>query len=77
MIDDEPVPNVPPDVLSPAELRVTKLLVARCSVDEIANGINISSREVESHCDAICGKLGVHDRATLVRWAVRFDVGRW
>jgi len=77
MTDDDRVPNVSPDVLSPTELRVAKLLTAGCSVSQIADGINASPQTVESHCSAICGKLGTDDRTTLVRWGIRFDVGRW
>ena len=77
MTDEERVPNVSPDMLNPTELRVTKLLMVGCSVSQIAGGISCSPREVESHCAAIYKKVGVHDRTTLVRWARRFDVGRW
>ncbi|GAF72255.1 unnamed protein product [marine sediment metagenome] len=77
MTGEEPVPNVSPGVLSPTELRVAKLLTAGCSVSQIADGINASPQMVESHCNAICGKLGIDDQTTLVRWAIRFDVERW
>jgi DNA-binding NarL/FixJ family response regulator len=77
MPDERPVPNVAPDVLNPIELRVAKLLTVGCSVDEIAARINADRETVESHCDAIYDKLGIHDPSTLARWATRFDVGRW
>jgi len=77
MTGDKPVPNVPPDVLNPTELRVTKLLTVGCSVSQIAAKLNADRKTVESHCDAIYAKLGIHDPVTLARWAVRFDVGRW
>ena len=77
MTDEERVPNVSPDMLNPTELRVAKLLTAGCSVSQIADGMNASPQTVESHCNAIYKKVGVHDRTTLVRWARRFDVGRW
>ena len=77
MTDEERVPNVSPDMLNPTELRVAKLLTAGCSVSQIADGMNSSPREVESHRAAIYKKVGVADRTTLVRWGRRFDVGRW
>ncbi len=77
MVGDDRVPSVSPDVLNPTELRVAKLLTAGCSVSQIADGINASPQMVESHCNDICGKLGIDDRTALVRWGIRFDVGRW
>ncbi len=77
MVGDDRVPSVSPDVLNPTELRVAKLLTAGCSISQIADGINVSPQMVESHRNAICGKLGVHDQTSLVRWGIRYDVGRW
>jgi DNA-binding CsgD family transcriptional regulator len=77
MTDDYRIPNVSPDVLSPTELQVAKLLAAGCSISQIAGGLNVSAQIVKSHCKAICAKLGTDDQVMVVRWAVRFDVGRW
>lgn len=77
MTENEPIPRVSPDALNEPELRLAKLAAAGFSVDEIARAMGCSCAAVFAHCDAICKKLGVDDYVMLVRWAKRYDVGRW
>lgn len=77
MIEEEPVPNISPDALSSTELRITKFLLAGCTLDEVASNMNVTPQVIESHCDAVYAKLGIHDAGTFVRWAERYDVRRW
>ena len=77
MPDEERVPNVSPEILTPAELRVVKLLSAGCATSDIAQRISGSPDAVECLYDSIYQKVGVSDRAALVRWAAYFDVARW
>jgi len=77
MTEDKPVPNVTPEILSPVELRLAALLAAGCSIDQTAAALNWNRTAVFTHCDAMCRKVGADDYPTLIRWAKRYDVGRW
>ena len=77
MTEDVPVPNVSPDVLNARELRVAKLAVAGLAVNEIAKALECSCAAVFANCDTICGKLGVDDYTTMLRWAKHYDIARW
>lgn len=77
MASDERVPNVSPEVLTPTELRVAKLLSVGCSATDIAERIRDSPAAVERHCATIYQKVGVRDHTALVRWVIHYDVARW
>ena len=77
MTEKESVPVVSPDTLSPAELRITKFLLAGYTLDEVASNMDVTPQVIESHVDAVYEKLGIRDVGTFLRWAERYDVGRW
>jgi DNA-binding CsgD family transcriptional regulator len=61
------LPTLPHEPLSPAELRVLRMLPAETSTREIAERLYISRETVRAHLKHIYRKLGVHDRAAAVR----------
>ncbi|MGD8452558.1 MAG: LuxR C-terminal-related transcriptional regulator [Phycisphaerae bacterium] len=71
------MPQISPDMLSAEELRVAKLLAAGCSPDSIAAALAVQREAIEAHCESIYSMLGTADRATLIRWARHYDIGRW
>ncbi|HKP36888.1 MAG TPA: response regulator transcription factor [Pyrinomonadaceae bacterium] len=62
--------------LTPAEMRILKLIAENHSSKEIAEQLFISYRTVENHRANICQKLGLHGSNALVRFALehKFDL---
>ena len=57
------------DRLTPAELRILKLIAADRTSKEIADELGLSPRTVENHRTNICAKLDVHGIHSLVKFA--------
>ncbi len=55
--------------LTPRELEVAHLLAVRLSDKEIGRRLSISPRTVSTHVTVILGKLGVHSRRDVIRFA--------
>lgn len=62
-------PRVEP--LSNREQQVLKLIAEGMTTKEIADLLGISSKTAESHRARVMKKLGIHETASLVRYAVR------
>ncbi len=63
--------NVPFDVeLTPTEQRVIQLVAKGMANKEIADGLSVSQRTIESHVSNMLGKTGLHNRTELARWAI-------
>ncbi len=66
---------VPPtsklDALTPREQEVLRLIGRGMSRSEIAGTICRSPKTIDGHRESIMQKLGIHDRAELVRFAIR------
>jgi DNA-binding NarL/FixJ family response regulator len=63
--------HVPFDVdLTPTEQRVIQLVAKGMANKEIAEGLSVSQRTVESHVSNMLGKTGLHNRTELARWAI-------
>jgi DNA-binding NarL/FixJ family response regulator len=60
-----------PDVLTPRELEVLKLIAEAHTSKEIAEELVISVKTVERHRANILEKLGLRDRVELTRYAIR------
>ena len=60
-----------PDVLTPRELQVLKLIAEAHTSKEIAKELFISVKTVERHRQNILDKLGMSDRVELTRYAIR------
>lgn len=63
--------TVPPDLLTPRELEVLKLVAEGQTSRQIADTLVISIKTVERHRANIIDKLGVRDRVDLTRYAIR------
>jgi DNA-binding NarL/FixJ family response regulator len=59
------------ELLTPRELEVLKLIAEGSTTKEIAALLVLSAKTVESHRAHILGKLGMHDRVDLTRYAIR------
>jgi DNA-binding NarL/FixJ family response regulator len=57
------------DRLTPAELRILKLIAQDKTSKEIADELGLSPRTVENHRTNICAKLDVHGIHSLVKFA--------
>ena len=60
-----------PELLTPRELEIVKLIAEAHSSREIADILVISVKTVERHRENILEKLGMHDRVELTRYAIR------
>jgi len=60
-----------PDILTPRELEVLKLIAEAHTSKEIAEELVISVKTVERHRQNILDKLGLRDRVELTRYAIR------
>ncbi len=70
-IEGEVSINVPFDVdLTPTEQKVIQLVAKGMSNREIATGLSVSQRTVESHVSNMLGKTGLNNRTELARWAI-------
>lgn len=56
--------------LTPAELRILKLIAEHKTSKEIAGQLFISYRTVENHRTNICQKLGLHGSNALIKFAL-------
>lgn len=71
------LPPVRPEALSDEQLQVATLLSAGRELDVIAQAMETTRAGVEEHCRSIYRILGISERATLIRWAMYYDIGRW
>lgn len=61
----------PLDALTPRQREILQLVAEGNTSKDIAQRLNISVKTVEAHRAQLMERLGVHDLAGLVRWAVR------
>ena len=61
----------PLDRLSPRQVEVLRLLAQGHSTREIAKRLKLSVKTIETHRADVMKRLGIHDVAGLVRYAVR------
>ena len=57
--------------LTPREIEVLRYVARGLSKKEIATTMSISVKTIENHCGSLMGKLGIHDRVVLTRFAIR------
>lgn len=70
LIDDQRGTK-PTPTLSPRQTDVLRLIASGRSTKEIAVELAISAKTVETHRSLLMEKLGIHDTAGLVRFAIR------
>jgi two-component system, NarL family, response regulator NreC len=63
--------EAPPDPLSSRERQVVQLVAEGKTTKEMAHLLGISAKGIESHRARIMDKLGIHNTAGLVRYAIR------
>jgi DNA-binding NarL/FixJ family response regulator len=67
--------HVPPSVeLTPTELKVVQYVSQGMANREIAEEMNVSQRTIESHVSNMLGKIGLHNRTELARWAIESNM---
>lgn len=64
------------DQLTPRQLEVLRLVAEGLSTKAIARQLDLSIKTVDAHRHQICQRLGVHDVAGLVRYAIRHHLAR-
>ena len=64
-------PSTRLDSLTPREQEVLRMIGRGLARSEIAETMSRSPKTVDGHREAIMEKLGIHDRAELVRFAIR------
>lgn len=57
--------------LTPRQLDVLRMIAEGYSTKEIARGLNISAKTVETHRALLMQRLNIHDVAGLVRYAIK------
>ncbi|MGD8453603.1 MAG: response regulator transcription factor [Phycisphaerae bacterium] len=57
--------------LSEREVQVLQYVARGMSKKEIAGVMHLSERTVNCHCASLMGKLDIHDRVALTRYAIR------
>jgi len=67
-------PSTRLDALSPREQEVLRLIGRGMSRSEIADALSRSPKTVDGHRESIMAKLDIHDRAELIRFALREGV---
>lgn len=62
------------DVLTPRQRQVLKLIAEGQSTKQIAQTLEVSAKTVETHRAKVMERLGIHDVAGLVKYAIRTGV---
>jgi DNA-binding NarL/FixJ family response regulator len=60
-----------PEILTSRQREILQLIAEGHSTKEIAHSLGLSAKTVESHRSQLMDRLGIHDTAGLVRYAVR------
>lgn len=66
--------NIKPDVLTPREREIARLVTGALSSKEVAAKLDLSTRTVEKHRANIYAKIGVREVVGLTRWCVFHNV---
>ena len=59
------------DVLTPRQRQILQMIAEGSGTREIADRLHVSVKTVEAHRAQIMDRLGIHDVAGLVRFAIR------
>jgi len=60
--------------LTPREREVLRLVAEGCTMSQIADALNVSTRTVEFHKYNLTDKLGLHTTAELTQYAIRHGI---
>lgn len=61
----------PVEMLTPRQREVLQLVAEGCSTKEVAQKLDLGIKTVETHRTQLMERLGIHDIAGLVRYAIR------
>ena len=75
-VDGPPRAETRYDLLTPREREIMKLLAEGLSPKQVATDLGLSLKTVDVHKTNLMRKLGVHDRAELIKWAIAHKVIR-
>lgn len=67
----------PLDALTPRQREILQLIAEGRSTKQIAARLDVSIKTVENHRALLMERLGIHDMAGLVRFAVRVGIVEW
>ncbi len=67
-------PAGPVETLTPRQREILQLIAEGRSTKEIASTLDISIKTVEAHRSQLMDRLGIHDVAGLVRYAIRTGI---
>jgi two-component system response regulator NreC len=70
-MDDPDRAERPADPLTPRERQVVQLIAEGRTTKEVAQVLDLSVKTVDTHRSRIMRKLGIHETAGLVRYAIR------
>jgi DNA-binding NarL/FixJ family response regulator len=74
VIEEMRLHNVPRESLTPRQREILQLVAEGRSTKEVAARLDLSVKTVESHRSEIMARLGIHDLAGLVRYAIRVGI---
>jgi DNA-binding NarL/FixJ family response regulator len=75
-VDGPPRAETKYDLLTPREREIVKLLAEGSSPKQVATDLGLALKTVDVHKTNLMRKLGVHDRAELIKWAIAHKVIR-
>jgi two-component system response regulator NreC len=75
-VEGTPRAETPYDLLTGREREVVKLLAEGLSAKQVAAQLDLSVKTVDVHKTNLMRKLDLHDRAGLIKWAIRNRVIR-
>jgi DNA-binding NarL/FixJ family response regulator len=67
----DPSKRTPLEMLTNRQQQVLRLVAEGSSTKQVAGKLGLSAKTVEAHRGAIMSRLGIHDLAGLVRFAIR------
>lgn len=71
VVDGRPREAAAPSALTPRQTEILRLIARGCSTRDIANGLSLSVKTIETHRSQIMDRLGLRDVPSLVLYAVR------
>ena len=75
-VDAAPVAEAQSSTLTPRQSEVLRLLARGCSTRDMAHGLGLSIKTIETHRAQIMERLAVRDVPSLVRYAIRTGLVR-
>ncbi|MGI8742632.1 MAG: LuxR C-terminal-related transcriptional regulator [Bryobacteraceae bacterium] len=70
---EKPIPEDPFDTLSPREFQVFELLIQGDRPKDVAARLALSPKTIDTYRSSLMHKLGIHDVAGLVKYAMQRD----